>query len=166
MEDNNQWYKGIEKEITLLKEKMRKSDTQVYELDLLLRVATHVAGFSSRCENCQGHRNDISNLVTGLENLSKITREEVSDYDRTLRSLVEHLKKRHGLHRTFGLILPIAAVVVAPLLFMISLSLMSYGFGTDSYTPFVLGAIGLGIATIIGLVGVVLGIIRRSRKRI
>ncbi len=164
MEDNK-WYEGIEKEIGSLKGKMSKSDYKLYELELLSRVVNRVDSFSSDCEYCQGHRNDISNLVAKLDNLP-MTNEDIADYSSTFRSIIEHLKKRHGLHRTFGLILPIAAVVVAPLLFMISFTFVNYGFGTDSYTPFVLGVIGLGIATIIGLVGVVLGILRLFRKGI
>ena len=37
MEDNN-WYKGIEKEIDSLKEKMSNSGYKLYEVDLLSRV--------------------------------------------------------------------------------------------------------------------------------
>jgi hypothetical protein len=157
MEDNNQWYKGIEKEITLLKEKMRKSDTQVYELDLLLRVATHVAGFSSDCENCQGHRNDISNLLTKLDNLP-MNNEDIADYGRMFRSILKHLKKRHGLGKSLPN--PVPYLIAAPLLFIISFTFVNSGFGTDSYIPFVLGVIGLGVAICAFLVGVVLGILR------
>ncbi len=152
MEDNN-WYKSTEKKISSLKEKVSRGDYKLYELEVLSRVVNRVDSFSSDCEDCQAHRNDISNLVAKLDNLP-MNNEDIADYSSTFRSIIEHLKKRHGLHRTFGLILPIAAVVVAPLLFMISLSLMSYGFGTDSYTLFVSGLIVLGVAVITGVIGI------------
>ncbi|MFC1846524.1 hypothetical protein ACFLYS_00485 [Chloroflexota bacterium] len=98
MEDNN-WYEGIESEISSLKEKMSRSDSKLFEVDLLSRVAKRVTGFSSDCEYCQGHRNDVSNLVTNLDNLP-MTNEDVADYGRTFRTIIKHLKKRHGLNRS------------------------------------------------------------------
>jgi hypothetical protein len=95
MEDNN-WHKGIEKEIGSLKEKMKKGDYQLYEVESLLRVAKIVNTLSSDCEDCQGHRNDISNLVANLGNLP-MTNEDVSDYGGTFRNIIKHLKKHHGL---------------------------------------------------------------------
>ena len=43
MENSNNWYEGIENEVSLLKNKMSKSDYKLYEVDLLLRVAKGVA---------------------------------------------------------------------------------------------------------------------------
>ena len=111
MEDNN-WYEGIEKEIGSLKEKMNKRAYQLYEMDLLSRVAKRVARFSYYCEYCQGHRNDISNLVAKLDNLP-MTNEDVADYGRTFRSILKHLKKHPTLKsRNTGFILMMVGVAL------------------------------------------------------
>ena len=160
MVDNN-WHRGIEKEISSLKEKMSKGDSKLYELDLLSRVAKHVSGFSSDCEKCQGHSKDISNLVTKLGNLP-MTNEDIADYGRTFRSILKHLKKRHGLDKSLPN--PVPYLIAAPLLFIISSAMGSYGLGTDSDTFFVLGAIGLPVAICTFLVGVVLSILRPKKS--
>jgi hypothetical protein len=160
MEDND-WYDGIEKEIGSLKEKMSKGDSQLYELDLLSRVAKRVASFSSDCEHCQEHRNDISKLVTNLDGLP-MKNEDVADYGRTFRSILKHLKKRHGLGKSLPS--PVPYLIAAPLLFIISSVMGSYGLGTDSDTFFVLGAIGLPVAICTFLVGVVLSILRPKKS--
>jgi len=162
MEENN-WYEGIEKEIGSLKEKTSKGDFNLYEVDLLSRVAKHVAGFSSNCEDCQGHRNDISNLLAKLDNLP-MNNEDIADYGRTFRSILKHLNKRHGLGKSLPN--PVPYLIAAPLLFIISLTMASYGFGTDSATFFVPGFIGLLVAICTFLVGVVLGIFRLLRELI
>ena len=117
MEDNN-WYENVEKEIDSLKEKMSKSDSKLYELVLLSRVAKRVAGFSYRCEHCQGHRNDVSKLITSLDNLP-MNNEGVTEYGITFRNIVQHLKKQHGLHRSLpNPIPPIIIAIVAPLIYL------------------------------------------------
>ena len=156
----NNWYEGIEKEIGSLKEKMSKGDFNLYELGLLSRVAIHVAGFSSNCEHCKGHRNDISNLLTKLDNLP-MNNEDIADYGRMFRSILKHLKKRHGLGKSLPN--PVPYLIAAPLLFIISLPMASYGFGMPSTTFFVLGTIALLVAICAFLVGVVLGILRLLR---
>ena len=163
MSETNTWYQDIEKQINSLKEKMGKGDSQLYELDLLSRVAKRVDSFSSDCEHCQAHRSDISNLVTNLESLP-MTNEDVADYGKTFRSILRHLKKNHGLDKSLPN--PVPYLIAAPLLFIVSSVMGSYGLGTDSGTFFVLGTIGLIVAVCTFPVGVVLGILRLFRKPI
>ena len=156
MKATNDWYEGIEKEINSLKNKMCKGDYKLYELDLLLRVTKRVVGLSSDCEYCQGHRNDISNLVTNLGNLPKMTKEEVVDYGRTFRSILRHLDKHHGLHRS--VLNPVILLGIGGLIFLIMLFI---GQKIPEYSA----AIGvvyivLFIDIILVGVGVGLGIIR------
>ncbi|MFC1846498.1 hypothetical protein ACFLYS_00355 [Chloroflexota bacterium] len=164
MEDKNQWYEGIEIKILSIKEKVSKSDYKLYGVDLLLRAAKRVDTFSSDCEHCQGHRNDISKLVTNLENLPKITEKEVSYYDRTLRNL----EKRHGLHR----IVPTALYILIPLLIAIVALLIYLGIAhlqdsqvdlSDGIARIIIGSL-LFIITMI--VGFVFGILRIFKIRI
>ena len=161
-------YEGIEKEISSLKEKMAKGDHKLFEVDLLLRVAKRVTSFSSDCEYCQGHRNDISNLVTDLANLPKMTEEEVADYGRTFRSILKHLEKHHGLHRSVpSLVIPLAIVAIGGL---ISLIMVPFVLSAEDMAEF--GSVGVGLfigIILLGVgvvVGVVSGIIRLFRKPI
>jgi len=168
MEATNDWYEGIEKEISSLKDKITKKDYKLYELDLLLRVAKRVVGFSSDCEYCHGHRNDISNLVTDLRNLPEITKEEVANYSRTFRSILKHLEKHHGLHRSVpSLVIPLAIVAIGGL---ISLIMVPFVLSAEDMAEF--GSVGVGLfigIILLGVgvvVGVVLGIFRLFRKPI
>ncbi|MFC2026760.1 hypothetical protein ACFLUX_02160 [Chloroflexota bacterium] len=165
MEATNNWYEGIEREIGSLKEKVSKEESKLYELDLLQRVAKRVGGFSSDCEYCQGHRNDISKLITDLGNLPKITQEEVADYGRKFRSIIKHLEKHHLLYR----IVPTAPYILIPLgiavlLFIIGGVMLSSDEATRNFD--LSGLVWWFFGAIIGLVGVVLGIISLFRKPI
>ncbi len=168
MEATNNWYEGIKKEINSLKEKMTKGDYKLFEVDLLLRVAKRMTSFSSDCEYCQGHRNDISNLVTDLGNLPKMTEEEVADYGITFRSILRHLDKHHGLHRSVpnpGIPLGIGGLILLIVVIMFPIAVLATSFGDSNI--FRIFYIGLFIISIILLiVGVVLGIIRHIRKPI
>ncbi len=156
MKATNDWYEGIEKEIISLKDRMSKSDYKLYELDLLLRVAKRVVGLSSDCEYCQGHRNDISNLVTDLGNSSKMTKEEVADYGRTFKSVLRHLDKRHGLHRS--VLNPAIPLGIGGLIFLIMLFIGQY---IPEYSGFIVVVyIGLFASIIPMGVGIGLGITR------
>ena len=168
MSPNNDWYESIEREISSLKEKMTKGDYKLFEVDLLLRAAKRVTSFSSGCEYCQGHRNDISNLVADLGNLPKMTEEEVADYGRKFRSILRHLDKHHGLHRSVpnpGIPLGIGGLILLIVVIMLPIGILATSFGTFDIIGIVY--IGLFITSIIFLiVGVVLGIIRLFTKPI
>jgi len=163
MEDNN-WHEDIEKEIGSLKEKMTKGDYKLFEVDLLLRVAKRVTSFSSDCEYCQSHRNDISNLVTDLGNLPKMTEEEVADYGRTFRSIIKHLEKHHGLRRSVpNPFIPLGIALVVILISLIAVVSAETMADTTELAIFYIGCL---IAAILLIVGVVQGILRLSRKPI
>ena len=160
MNTNIDWYEGIEKEISSLKDKMSKSDYKPYELDLLLRVAKRVASLSSDCKYCQGYRNDVSNLVTNLGNLPKMTEEEVPDYGRTFRSILRHLDKRHGLHRNFPN--PFILLGIGGLVFLLMLYIGQY---IPEYSGFIVVVyMGLFVSIMLMGVGVGLGILRLIKK--
>ena len=123
--EENDWYESVEKDIGSLKDKMNSSDNKLYELDLLLRVAKRVVGLSSDCEYCQGHRNDISSLVTDLGNLPKMTEQEAVDYGRTFRSILKHLEKHHGFRSrgsSIALVLLVIGGSISIIMGIISLS--------------------------------------------
>jgi hypothetical protein len=130
-------------------------------------VAKHVAGFSSDCEYCQGHRNDISNLVTNLDNLP-MTKEDVTDYGRTFRTIIKHLDRRHGIHR--GSSIMKVLLVVAGISFVVLVVNFGIGIGTTSgWEPAVENtfrfiqtfSIGLFIASIVGII--IMAIIRQLK---
>ena len=164
--EGNKWYQNTEKEIGSLKEKMPKSDYKLYGVELLLRVAKRVDTLSSNCEYCQSHKGEISSLVTDLENLPKITKEEISDYDRMFRNLVRHLEKYHKLHR----IVPTAPYILVPLVIAVLVAIISLVM-VDAADPtdlgdFILPAMGFIVAGGTFILGVLLGIIRLFGKPI
>ncbi len=55
--------------------------------------------YSSPCEYCLYHRNDISKLVADLKNLPELTDEAVTNYGVTFKTITEHLEKHHELRR-------------------------------------------------------------------
>jgi len=164
MSPKNDWYENIEREISSLEEKMTKGDYKLFEVDLLLRVAKRVTSFSSDCEYCQGHRNDISNLVTDLGNLPKMTEEEVAGYGRTFRSILRHLNKHHGLHRSVpNPLIPLGIALVIPLIYFVIADQI-----IDRWTEEHIGIriIGILIFIIPMIIAIVFGIIRLIRKPI
>jgi hypothetical protein len=164
MEATTDWYAGIEKEISSLKDEMSKGDYKLYELDLLLRVAKRVADFSSDCELCQDHRNDVSKLVADLKNLPEITKEEVAGYGRTLRTVIKHIQKYHLLNRS-GLN-PVLPLGIAVLLSVISYGLIAISDGSMGDIRGWIGLLGLFFAAISLIWGVYVGIKRLLAKRI
>ena len=147
---------------------MSSGDSKLYELDFLAREAKHVAGFSPDCEYCQGHRNDISNLVTSLSNLP-MTNEDVEGYGITFRSILKHLEKSHGLRRGGSKIMKVL-LVVAGISFVVLVVNFYIAFTTTSgWEPAVENtfrfiqtfSIGLFIASIVGII--IMAIIRQLK---
>lgn len=164
MEATTDWYAGIEREISSLKEKISGNDYKLYEVDLLLRAAKRMADFSSDCEQCQAHRNDISNLVTDLGNLPEITKDEVTNYGRTFRNIIKHIEKYHRLRRSVPNPLILIGIAL-PILLMSVIFIGSAGHDvTVSLHIIAIAFIGSIIAAIVLIVGVVFGIIRLFTK--
>ena len=63
MENYNDWYIDIVKEIGRHKDKFSKRDYKKYKLGLLLRMAKRVANFSAYCVECQNFQGWVLLLV-------------------------------------------------------------------------------------------------------
>jgi len=98
------WYEGIEKEISSLKEKMPKGDYSAYELDALLRVAKRVASLSDGCEVCAESSGKITDAIEGIADWPDASKEQKDGYTHAFRITVKHLEKNHALEtaRTLG----------------------------------------------------------------
>ena len=96
MEDNN-WYEGIEKEISSLKENMTKRDYSAYELDTLLSIAKRVSSLSDKCEECAESKEKISNAISSIAGYPNISKKQKKKYIHTFRAIVKHLKESHSI---------------------------------------------------------------------
>lgn len=96
MEVHNDWYRGIVKEVTLYKDRLSKRDYKKYKLDLLLRIAKRVAGYSPDCGECQNFRGEITKLTEDLGDLHS-SKEKLKGYFKVIEIFTKHLQKSHKL---------------------------------------------------------------------
>ena len=97
MENHNDWYIDIVKEIGRHKDKFTKRDYKKYKLDLLLRMAKRVASFSADCVECQNFQGEITKLAEDLGNLVQASKEERKSYFKMINSILKHLRECHKL---------------------------------------------------------------------
>ena len=99
MEAHSDWYSHTAKEINLHQDTRGKKEAKKYKLDLLLRIARRVDGFSSYCGECQAFKGEISGLITELGNLVQLpdNKEKRKSYSKTINNMVKHLQKTHKL---------------------------------------------------------------------
>ncbi len=111
--DNN----DVIKEIDKYKSRFTKRDYKKYKLDLLLRVAKRVAGFSVDCSECQNLQIEIKKLAENLDKLIQSSKEERKIYFRTVDNVIKHLQEHHkliveeeniGIWITMGIVIGIA----------------------------------------------------------
>ena len=97
MSPNNNWYEGIEKEISSLKEKMNKRDYAVYELNALLRVAKRISSLSDECSQCAELKENITHAISGIAAYRNISKKQKKNYIHTFRVIAKHLKESHSI---------------------------------------------------------------------
>jgi len=97
MEVHSKWYDDIARSINSHKDTLSKKDYKKYKLDLLLRVAKRVAGFSSECGECQLFQPEIANLSKELSDLVQMSKEKRKSYLKTINTIIKHLQKTHKL---------------------------------------------------------------------
>jgi len=98
MEARSDWYNRTTTEINLYQDTSNKKVSKKYKLDLLLRVANRVDGFSSYCGECQMFQQEVTSLAQDLGNLIQLPgKERRKDHIKKLDNIVKHLKKEHKL---------------------------------------------------------------------
>ncbi|MFC2012886.1 hypothetical protein ACFLUE_01210 [Chloroflexota bacterium] len=98
MEVHSNWYNNIAKEINLYQDTLDKKVSKKYKLDLLLRIAGRVDGFSGACGDCQLAQQDITTLTKDLSYLLQMPNKNTrKSYFKTIDNIVKHLKKQHKL---------------------------------------------------------------------
>ena len=97
MENHNDCYIDIVKEINKHKDNFSKRDYKKYRLDLLIRMAKRVVSFSADCNECQKFEREIKKRAEGLANLTQSSQEERKSYLNTIRNISNHLQKHHKL---------------------------------------------------------------------
>lgn len=99
MEAQSDWCNRTVKEINLHKDYLSKKNSKKYKLDLLLRLTKRIDEFSAICGKCQAFKEEITRLVGDLGNLVQLldSKEQRKSYHKTIKTIVEHLKKEHKL---------------------------------------------------------------------
>jgi len=95
---HSDWYDGISKQITQLKNTLTEKDYKKFKLDFLLCVARRVADFSNECGQCNLLQQEIVTLTQDVDNLVQITsKERRKDYFRVINRITGHLQRHHKL---------------------------------------------------------------------
>ena len=97
VEARDDWYEGIFKGISELKDRLSPSSQRRYKLSLFIRVTRRVAGFSPDCEECRSLKSQITELSEGLIYSPPMTPTEYGNYLTTIKSITRHLKRKHRL---------------------------------------------------------------------
>ncbi len=98
METRSDWYNQIVSKIRLHKDSLSKKNYKKYKLDLLLRVAARVDGFSSTCGESRRFQQEITKITHDLANLVQMPNKEArQSYFKTINDIMKHLQKNHGL---------------------------------------------------------------------
>jgi hypothetical protein len=84
-------------QIRTVHDRISPSAQKRYRLPLLVRLARRVTVFSPECEVCQGLQVQIISIGSNLMRPPPMTRENLINYLNIIKSIVKHLKRKHGL---------------------------------------------------------------------
>ena len=143
MEVHSKWYDDIARSINSHKDTLSKKDYKKYKLDLLLRVAKRVAGFSSECGECQLFQPEIANLSKELSDLVQMSKEKRKSYFKMINKIIKHLQKQHKLiteGQNLGIWIAIGVALGVAL-----------GAGLDNVGAGIAIGVGIGVAMGAGL---------------
>lgn len=110
MESSSDWYDGVVGQVGTYQAILSQKDYRKHKLDLFVRVAKRVAGFSPTCGECQNSQGEITMLVKDLSFLLHSPKEKRKSHAKILKIIVKHLQKHHklvteGQNRTMGMTL-------------------------------------------------------------
>lgn len=92
------WYQRVESDIANLKLTLDKKQAAAFQLDLLLRIARRVDEFSSVCTECEGYKQQVTDLTHDAATLSQVpSKESLKLYRKSISDIAGHLKKEHKL---------------------------------------------------------------------
>ncbi|MFC1945287.1 hypothetical protein ACFLWF_00870 [Chloroflexota bacterium] len=98
MDSKSNWYDGIAKQISQLKNTLSEKDYKKYKLRLLLCAAERVVELSSECGQCQIFQQDISTLTQDVGNIIQIgDKDKRKAHLKTIKGIIDHLRKQHKL---------------------------------------------------------------------
>ena len=97
MEAHDDWYEGISKGISELKDRLSPLDQRRYKLSLFIRVTRRVAGFLTDCEECRSLKSQITGLSEALIYSPQMTPKAYENYLTIIKSITRHLKRKHRL---------------------------------------------------------------------
>jgi hypothetical protein len=125
----NDWYEGILRRISTLKVRLSPAGREGYKLSLFTRAAGRVADFAADCKECRSLQSQIHRINEGLVHSVPMTPEEYNKYLLVLKSIMKHLKQRHGLVVEKQYIKRFVSIGAAFGLFLVMLGYVLISFG-------------------------------------
>lgn len=94
--NNSNWETEIIKEIQQLSNDLSESEKKKYQIELLERLIRRIEKFSyGDCSKCEKYKEDIKNIMNQIKDIRKGS---IKEYNRNLKSILNHMKEEHGLH--------------------------------------------------------------------
>jgi len=146
MEVGSAWYNRVATEIDQYRIRLGEKDFKKYKLDLLVRMAKRVDGFSHTCGECETFKQEITGLVQEMSLLIQMpSKEGLKNHTKSVNRLLEHLKKVHKLVEKghyLGMGIGIGMAIGAALGSAIGAAMDSPGVGTG---------VGIALGVAVGL---------------
>ena len=97
MEEGNEWFQGIGRDIARCAEKLGEKASRKFKLSLLLGIAKRVDPFAAACQTCGGFKNDIGQLAAASCDLPTAAAKDRQHYFDTIQRIVRHLREDHQM---------------------------------------------------------------------
>jgi Flp pilus assembly protein TadB len=97
MDRNQEWYEGINKQISVHENQLGSLGQREWNLPLLKRISERVDDFSKECKECQGIKRQLEEISRYLVLQQGIVKQEFSKYQSCIQKMTNHLKHQHKL---------------------------------------------------------------------
>lgn len=95
---NTKWYKDVCSRIDRILPRLNPGFIRKYKVNSIKGMVIRLEEFSSeKCENCENKKQDIDQLLTIIEDISKGKSVDLKEYKELFKKVLTHLKKEHGL---------------------------------------------------------------------
>ena len=95
---HSDWYDGIAKQISELRNTLSEKEYKKFKLNILLSVAQRVDQFSPECTQCQTFQQDVNTITRDAGNLVQIAdKEGRKAYFKAMNKIIGHLQRQHKL---------------------------------------------------------------------
>ncbi|HEX79332.1 MAG TPA: magnesium transporter [Dehalococcoidia bacterium] len=129
MNKEQDWYEKINKHITMLENQSGFLDRKKWHFPLLSRLAKRVDSYSDECQECHRLKYEIEVLCGYHANSQQTTPSNYQSYQTTIKSIVQHLKRKHRLVNEKQNIKRLVSASFLFGLFFIMLGYLLFNFG-------------------------------------